>query len=391
MEVKLIYLDNAATTFPKPKEMVRAMASCLETYCGNPGRSGHSMSMRTAEEIFKARVELCELLGIEDGERIIFTSNATESLNLAIKGILHHQMTNGLRPHIITTAMEHNSVLRPLKELENQGAEITIIPCAKDGTIDVNCITSHIRANTRLIVCTHASNVTGTIMPIEEIGKISKSNNIPFLVDASQTVGAFPMDIKTQDIDLLVAPGHKSLLGPQGTGILYVKEGIHLHHLKHGGTGTYSQMLDQPADYPDGYEAGTINAPGIIGLGASVKFINKIGVENIKAQEEEMLYLLDTNLRNMKNIICYGPTDTRRKTAIITVNVKNKNCEEVARILNTRYNIAVRAGFHCAPFAHKTIGTDETGALRMSIGAFTSKNEIKHTINAMYEIQKDNA
>lgn len=378
----MIYLDNAATSFPKPKAMQRAMHACIESYCGNPGRSGHKMSMKTAEEIFKARNQIGKLLNIENRERIVFTSNATESLNLAIKGLLYKG------DHVITTTMEHNSVLRPLKALEYSGIQVSIIPCREDGGLHLADMSHAIRDNTRLIVCTLASNVTGTILPVKAISQMARQNGIFFLLDASQGAGVLPVDVEGWDLDMLAAPGHKSLLGPQGTGLLYVREGVPLQHFKHGGTGTHSQMLDQPGDFPEGFEAGTVNAPGIIGLGASAAYINRTGIAKIKEHEDRLTRQLDEALRHMKHTIVYGPEDCTRKTGIVAFNIRHRGCEDVAEELSSRYDIAVRAGYHCAPLAHKTIGTEETGAIRASIGPFTTREEIQHTIQAIHKIQK---
>jgi len=377
----MIYLDNAATTFPKPKGMLLAMNECISKYCGNPGRSGHTMSMRTGEEVYKARIAIGELFNIKDCSRIIFTLNATEALNLGIKGVLQEG------DHVITTAMEHNSVLRPLKALENEGIESSIISCRRDGSLDINNLVKEIRDNTRLIVCTHASNVTGTIMPIKEIGKIARRKGILFMVDAAQSAGSISIDIEAMNIDMLAVPGHKGLLGPMGTGFLYIKEGIEVRPLKEGGTGTNSKELLQPDEYPEGYESGTINAPGIIGLGYSARYVGKIGIENIKKYEEPLLYQLDSALRDMKEVTVYGPYDCNKKTGIVTFNINKLNCEEVSDRLNREYRIASRAGFHCAGLAHKTIGTYDSGAVRLSVGPFNTKRDIELTIRAVYKLQ----
>lgn len=388
----MIYLDNGATSFPKPAGMIEAMVKCMALYCGNPGRSGHDMSIRTGEEVFRAREAIAKLFNIDDPTGIIFTGNTTESLNLGIKGVL----VRG--DHAITTAMEHNSVLRPLKALEREGIEHSIIKCNEDGTLDPGKIKSQIRENTRLIVCTHASNVTGTIMPIAKIGDIvheynrgrKKENERPllFMVDAAQSAGCVPIDVKAMNIDMLALPGHKGLLGPLGTGVLYVKDGISLKHLKEGGTGTSSKERVQPGEIPEGYEAGTINAPGIIGLGFSAVYIGKRGIESIRDYEERRVRDLDEALRNMKNVTVYGTTDSKDKTGIVAFNIEGKSCEEVASLLNDEYGIAVRAGYHCAGLAHKTIGTWDCGAIRASVGPFTRMKEIKTAIDAVYRIGK---
>ncbi|MDD4122660.1 MAG: aminotransferase class V-fold PLP-dependent enzyme [Eubacteriales bacterium] len=378
----MIYLDNAATSFPKPKGMLRVMNECIQKYCGNPGRSGHGMSIKTGEEIYKARKEVGKLFGIDDCSRIIFTANTTESLNLGIKGVLNRG------DHAITTSMEHNSVLRPLKTLEASGVETTIVKCRGDGTLNLEKLKNEIKNNTKIIVCTHASNVTGTIMPIKELGQLAKKENLIFMVDAAQSAGCLPINVKDMNIDLLAVPGHKGLLGPMGTGMLFVKEGVNLRPLKEGGTGTKSKELIHPWDYPEGYEAGTVNAPGIIGLGYSIKYIAGIGIENIMSYEEELIRILDESLRNMKRITVYGPTDCRGKTGIVTFNYSGAGCEEICDMLYTEYGIASRGGFHCAGQAHKTIGTHDIGAVRLSVGPSNTKKDIYETIEAIYKLRK---
>jgi len=376
----MIYLDNGATSFPKPLGMIAAMERCMANYCGNPGRSGHDMSMRTGEEVYKTRWALAALFNIKEPERIIFTSNTTEALNIGIKGVLKQG------DHVITTAMEHNSVLRPLKTLESKGITHSIVKCRRDGLVSVDGIREAIQANTRMIVCTHASNVVGTIMPIAEIGKIAREKNIIFMVDGAQSAGSIPINVDKMSIDMLAVPGHKGLLGPLGTGALFVREGLKPIPLKEGGTGTESKNRRQPYDFPEGYEAGTINAPGVIGLGASIKYIQRIGVENIRVYEEGLLSSIQEALLNMSRVTLYGPLDVTKKTSILTFNIKDKGCEEVAQELNDKYGIAVRAGFHCAGLAHMTIGTWETGAVRLSVGPFNTSKEIKMATDAIYRV-----
>lgn len=378
----MIYLDNAATSFPKPKGMLRVMFECMNEYCGNPGRSGHRMSMKTGEEIYKARKEVGNLLHIGDCSRIIFTSNTTDALNLGMKGVLESG------DHVITTSMEHNSVLRPLKALEESGVETTIIKCAGDGCMSAEMLSREIKANTKLIVCTHASNVTGTVMPVKEIGEIAKQHGILFMVDAAQSAGSVPIDVIEMNIDLLAVPGHKGLLGPMGTGLLYVNEKVSLKPMKEGGTGTKSRDLSHPTEFPDGFEPGTVNAPGIIGLGYSANYVNKMGVNVIRAYEEELVGELDEALRNMKGITVFGPWNRRKKTGIVTFNVNRTGCEEVCDRLNSEFGIASRGGYHCAALAHKTIGTYDSGAVRLSVGPFTAKREIWMAVEAVYQIQK---
>ncbi len=377
----MIYLDNGATTFPKPRQMNYAMQQCMEKYCGNPGRSGHAMAMKTAQGIYRTRQLLGKLFNIEDYSRIVFTLNTTESLNLGIKGVLKRG------DHVITTSMEHNSVLRPIKALEREGISNSIIKCKKDGSISAEAFISHIKENTKLIICTHASNVTGTIMPIERIGRMVREKGILFMVDAAQSAGVLPIDVEEMCIDLLAFPGHKSLLGPLGTGGLYVREGISIKPLKEGGTGTASKDLRQPVEFPESMESGTVNAPGIIGLGKSIEFINEVGIENIRKHEEKLIYKFHSGLMNMgTNVSVYGPEDVSLKTGVVLFNIQGISCEEVTEILSSKYGIATRGGFHCAGLAHETIGTGNTGAVRLSVGPFNTEREIEYALKAINEI-----
>lgn len=376
----MIYLDNGATSFPKPKGMIEAMDACMLSYCGNPGRSGHDLSRRTGEEVYQARKTLADFFNIKKPERVIFTSNTSEALNLAIKGTLSQG------DHVITTAMEHNSVLRPIRALAEEGVMRTIVPCRPDGSLEVSRVEKAIRPNTKLIVCTQASNVTGTIMPVKTLSALCRRRGILFLVDGAQGAGHLQMDVN--GIDMLAVPGHKGLLGPLGTGMLYVREGVSLKPLMQGGTGTASKDLIQPKEMPEGYEAGTINAPGIIGLGYSAAFVKKIGVEFIRDHQRELTTVLDEGLRNMKNVIVYGPSDCKKKVGIVTFNIKGYDCEETAAILNDEYGIAVRGGYHCAGLAHKTIGTWDTGAVRMSMGMYNNQRQMKIAIDAVHAISK---
>ncbi|MFV0517083.1 MAG: aminotransferase class V-fold PLP-dependent enzyme [Aminipila sp.] len=376
----MIYLDNGATSFPKPKAMIQSMAKCMEEYCGNPGRSGHFMSMKTGEEVYKARKNLAKLFNISNPGQIIFTWNTTGALNQGIQGVLKEG------DHAITTSMEHNSVLRPLKELEAKGVTHTIIKCDKTGSINLRDIKAAIKDNTRMIICTHASNVTGTLLPIREIGELAHRNNLLFMVDGAQSGGCIPINVAEMNIDLLAVPGHKGLLGPMGTGFLYVRDGIDVMPLLQGGTGTASKDRRQPTEMPEGFESGTVNAPGIIGLGTSVEILLGLGVVTIHEYEEQLTSILDEAIRNMKNVTVYGVEDCRKKAGIVTFNIKGKSCEQVADELSSVYGIAGRAGYHCAGLAHKTIGSWDTGAYRLSVGPYTTKTQIKTAIEAVYRI-----
>ncbi len=379
----MIYLDNAATSFPKPASMIQEMEQCLRFYCGNPGRSGHGLSLRTGEKVFETRNAIGRLFNMKDPSRILFTANTTEGLNMGLKGVLSPG------DHVVTTTMEHNSVLRPLKALETQGVQSTMVECDERGILDTKKFETAIRPNTRLIVCTHASNVTGTLMPIEEIGSMAEKRGILFMVDGAQGAGSLPIDIEKMKIHLLAVPGHKGLLGPQGTGFLYVREGTSLHHSKEGGTGTQSKSLKQPLEFPDGYEAGTLNAPGIIGLGVSVRWIEKRGIETIGQHEHELLTHMYGDLRNMKGVTIYGPENLNLRCSILTFNIEAMDCEEAAGRLWDEFRIAVRGGFHCAGTAHRTIGTWNKGAVRLSPGPFNTRKEIRIAMDAIYKLSKE--
>ena len=375
----MIYLDNAATSYPKPRGMVAAMEECILKYCGNPGRSGHSMSMRTGEEVYHARRKIARLFNIEQAERLVFTKNTTEALNMGLKGVLLPG------DHVITTSMEHNSVLRPLKSLEKRGIRQSIIRADREGFVKPSDFEKAIRPETRLIAVTAASNVTGTKMPLEEIGELARKRGILFLVDGAQGAGSMEIDVKKMNISMLAFPGHKGLLGPQGTGALYIDPELKLNHIMEGGTGTDSKSRLQPCEFPDGYEAGTINAPAIIGLGYSAEFVEKIGPEVIGKYEEELIGWLDERLDEMDFVTRYGP-QACRKTGISLINIRGAAAEEVTSILSSRYGIAVRGGFHCAGLAHKTIGTWDEGAVRISVGPFNTRRDMEKLTDAIREI-----
>ncbi len=369
----MIYLDNAATSFPKPKGMAEAMMEHMVSWCGNPGRSGHRMSRRTAKAIDETRESLAKLIEASDPSRILFTQNATAALNLAIHGILKRG------DHVITTSMEHNSVLRPIMASD---ADYTIIQCSPDGSLDLSKVEAAIRSNTRMVVSTHASNVTGTLMPIGRLKEICKKYRLLLLIDASQSLGHVPLT--AAGIDLLAAPGHKGLLGPMGTGFLYVRSGVELRPLTQGGTGTFSKLLEPPLEFPESFEAGTLNAPGIIGLGYSLR-----RMEEIDAQcQHNLTEILDEALRNMKNVTVYGPSNCRQKVGIVTFNINGWDSREISSLLDDEFGIATRAGFHCAGLAHKTIGTWDTGAVRMSLGVFNNLRQIRIAADAVYRISK---
>lgn len=380
----MIYLDNAATTYPKPEKVYESILDCMKNYCANPGRAGHKLAMKAAREIYDARENIARLFGISDPMSIVFTHNATDSLNLAIKGVLES------KDHVITTSMEHNSVIRTIKALEEKGVENTVVKCNEEGVLDCRDIEKAIKPNTKLIVTTHASNVSGTLIDIKSVGEIAKKHGILYLVDASQTAGVYDIQVDENNIDMLAAPGHKCLLGPQGTGILYIRDGLKLSILKEGGTGSKSEELYQPDLTPDKYESGTHNTPGIVGLNEGVKFIFEEGIENIRKHEEELCqYMLD-RLNEVPDIKIYGPKDSKKRAAVISINIGNMDSGEVTFLLDSEYEIATRSGIHCSPLAHTTLGTLKQGAVRFSLGYFNTKEDIDKAIEALKEISENN-
>lgn len=379
----MIYLDNAATTFPKPESVYAKMDDCMRNYCANPGRSGHKMAMESARVVEETRDIIAKLFNIKNPMDVVYTFNATDSLNLAIKGFL--------KPgdHVITTTMEHNSVLRPIMELENIGVEHTFVQADEEGRVDPKDVEAAIKDNTKLIAIIHASNVTGTLIDIETIGKIAKNHGITYLVDASQSAGIYDIDVDKLNIDMLAMPGHKGLLGPQGTGVLYVNNKIRLHSQREGGTGSKSEEIIQPDLYPDKYESGTHNTPGIVGLGAGVEFLLETGLDNIRKHEEELSQYMIDEILKIDGVKLYGPKSAKERAAVIAVNIKDLDSGEVTFRLDREFGIATRSGIHCAPLAHKSIGTLEQGAVRFSLGYFTTKEEVEEAIKAIKVIASE--
>ncbi len=376
----MIYLDNAATSYPKPEVVYDAVLEGMKEYGANPGRSGHKLALEAGRAIFKTRDLVAKLFGIDNLMQIIFTSNATDSLNLAIKGVLKEG------DHVITSSMEHNSVLRPIKALEAKGVENTIIMCNEDGSLDPKDIKDAIKSNTKLIALTHASNVTGTLMPIEGVSKIAKEAGVLFLLDAAQTAGIYDINVKEMNIDLLALPGHKGLMGPQGTGILYIREGLDVMHFKEGGTGSRSEDLTQPTMLPDRHESGTPNTPGIIGLGAGVQFILDEGIDKIRNHEKELTSYFINQLKEIDKVKIYGPQDAEKQGAVVSINIGEEDSSEIAFILDDVFNIAVRSGLHCASMAHTTLGTLDQGTIRFSMGYFNTKEDIDAALEAIKNI-----
>lgn len=379
----MIYFDNAATTFPKPEIVYEKTMEAMREYGANPGRGGHKMALKANRGIFETRNTIAKLFNIGNPMRVIFTASCTESLNLAIKGVLEEG------DHVITTSIEHNSVLRPITHLEKSGVENTIVDANSKGEVDPADIEAAIKENTKLIVTTHISNLIGSIVPIEEIGEIAKKHNILYLVDAAQSAGVYHIDVEKVGIDMLAFPGHKGLLGPQGTGGLYIKEGLELSEILQGGTGSASESLVQPEILPDRYEAGTHNGAGIIGLRTGVEYILDRGTEDIRAYEEKLTNHFLDGIKDIEELEIYGPLDTRKQAAVVALNFKGIDSSEIAFILDEKYDIAVRSGLHCAPLAHKTIGSLDQGAVRFSFGIFNTIEEVDKGIKALREISEE--
>ncbi len=377
----MIYLDNAATSHPKPPEVVEAVRHFMVHVGANPGRSGHRLSAQAARIVFDTRQSLAELLGVSDSRQIVFTSNATAGLNIALHGML------GPRDHVVTTSMEHNSVMRTLQHLEQErGVRITVVQADQQGRVDPAAIREALEPKTRLVAINHGSNVVGTIQPIAQIKEAI--GKVPLLVDAAQTAGSYPFSIERDGVDLLAFSGHKSLLGPQGIGGLYVHPGLDLPPLVRGGTGSRSESDRQPDFLPDKYESGTLNTCGIAGLGAGVRFILDQGVETIHNREMELLEVFWEGLRRIAGVVLYGPNSVEARLPTVSLNVRGKSPSQVGGLLDKSHDIMVRVGLHCAPDAHRTIGTFPDGTVRFSAGALNTTDEMEQAVAAVEEIAR---
>ncbi|WP_294362793.1 aminotransferase class V-fold PLP-dependent enzyme [uncultured Clostridium sp.] len=377
----MIYLDNAATSFPKPSKVYEEVINCMKNYCANPGRGSHNMAIKSALKVMESRNLISEIFKIRNPFNIVFTHNATEALNIAIKGLLKKG------DHVISTVLEHNSVLRPLNSMAKHGVEVTLISSDKAGFINPLDIKDEIKFNTKAIIINHASNVLGSIQDINSIGKIAKKYGVKFIVDASQSAGSISIDVERDNIDLLAFPGHKGLLGPQGTGALYIREGIELKSFKEGGTGSISNSIDQPKELPDRFESGTLNTPGIVGLCEGVKFIKKIGIENIYNEEMQLMDQLIRELKKLDFVKIYGSTSLKNRLSVLSINIEGIDASIVGEELNDA-EIAVRTGYHCAALIHKVIGTEYIGTVRISPGCFNTSKDIDEFIKNIIKIYK---
>lgn len=373
-----IYLDNAATSFPKPKEVATAVYDFMVNNGTSSGRGSYKKAMQSDYIVYECRKLIGKLFNFDNPKKVVFTSNVTDSLNIAMRGILKEN------DHVITSSLEHNAVWRCLKTLERDiNIKIDTVECSKDGITNPQDIKKYIKKDTALIVFTQASNVLGTIQPIREIGAIAREHNIPFLVDSAQSAGAMKIDVKEDNIDILAFTGHKSLLGPMGTGGLIINTDIDIKPLKAGGTGGDSAYEYQPDYYPNHLETGTSNVSGIAGLREAIKFLNKEGIENIHNKEKELTKYALEKLETVKDIEIYGPKDCEKMLSVISFNIKDKKPEDVGSILDQKYDIMLRAGLHCAPTAHSVIGTKERGTLRIGLGYFNEKEDIDKLVEAL--------
>ena len=378
----MIYLDNAATTMQKPEEVIRAVVTAMQSM-GNAGRGAHSASLEASRTIYDTREKLCHFFGGKDPRQLVFTSNSTESLNTAIKGVLDPG------DHVITTMLEHNSVLRPLYEMEKKGVRLTIVKSNPEGTLDLADIENAIAPDTKMIVCTNGSNLTGNYIDPEPIGTLAREKGIVFVVDASQTAGVFPIDVQKMKIDVLCFTGHKGMLGPQGTGGMYVRKGLSVRPLLSGGSGVQTYSKTHPTEMPTALEAGTLNGHGIAGLHAAVEYLEKTGVDTIRAREQDLMWRFYEGVKEIPGVKVYGDFSTKNRCAIVTLNIGDYDSSEVSDELLTEYGISTRSGGHCAPLMHEALGTVEQGAVRFSFSHYNTEEEVDTAIRAIRELAEE--
>lgn len=375
----MIDLNNAATSTRKPEAVARAVYDAI-LYMGNCGRGSDKTALDTARMIYQTRKKIAILLDVHSPSHVVFTANATQSLNMAICGLLQKG------DHVITTCMEHNSVLRPLYQKEQEGVEVSFVGCDEKGILQYEQFQTLLQKNTKMVVCTHASNVTGNVNELVKIGAFCKQHGLLFVVDASQTAGVMPISMQKMQIDVLCFTGHKCLMGPQGTGGLCIAEGVEIPSFYTGGTGVQSFSKTQPEQYPEHLEAGTLNGHGIAGLSAALDFIEQVGLENIQQKEYTHMMQFYYGIKEIPQIKVYGDFDTKNRVAIVTCNIKGVPSDKVCDLLAYEYDIAVRGGVHCAPLLHKALGTEQQGAVRFSFGYFVTEEEVKTAILAMKKI-----
>lgn len=378
---KVYYFDNAATTWPKPEKVYSAAEKYLRNMCGNPGRSGNSISLEADRFLYEARETISSFFNVTNPSRIIFTLNATDALNIAIKGVARKGM------HIIYTALEHNSVLRPLGRLVKEGViTATMVPCDNNGNPDMQYYKKSFRKETGLVVCNHASNVFGVISPIEKFIEIAHLQGVPVLVDGAQTGGLLNIDVEDLKADMIAFAGHKGLFGPPGTGFLYVREGLEIKPFREGGTGSHSEMDLQPENMPEHLEAGTLNATGIAGLIEGINFINETGINIIREHELECTKFLKDELKNINNLKIFDNPIPENNLSVVSLTIEGADCGSIGDILESNFGIICRTGLHCAPLAHKAFNTFPEGTVRLSPGYFTTESDIDYVIKAIKEI-----
>lgn len=378
----MIYLDNAATTMHKPQQVIDAVVAAM-TSMGNAGRGANEASLSAARIIYDTRDKLAKLFGAENARQIAFTNNSTESLNIAIKGLLNPG------DHVITTMLEHNSVLRPLYEMEKMGVRLTIVKSNENGTLDLADIEKEIAKDTKLIICTNGSNLTGNYVDVKAIGELAHKHHVLFAVDASQTAGVFPINVKEMNIDVLCFTGHKGLLGPQGTGGIYVREGLQLRPLKTGGSGVQTFSKTHPVEMPTALEAGTLNGHGIAGLHAALTYLEETGIDTIRAREQELMWKFYEGVKEIPTVKVYGDFSTKNRCAVVTLNIGDYDSSDVSDELLTVYGISTRPGGHCAPLMHEALGTVEQGAVRFSFSHYNTDEEIELAIQAVRELAQE--
>ena len=378
----MIYMDNAATTMHKPQEVIDAVVMAMSSM-GNAGRGVNEASLSASRIIYDTREKLCRLFGAEDPRQIVFTPNSTESLNIAIKGILNPG------DHVIATMLEHNSVLRPLYEMEKKGVRLTIVKSDQNGRFNLKDIEDAIAEDTKMIVCTNGSNLTGNYVDPEPVGTLARERGIVFVVDASQTAGVFPIDVQKMKIDVLCFTGHKGMLAPQGTGGMYVRKGLVIRPLKSGGSGVQTYSKTHPIEMPTALEAGTLNGHGFAGLHAAVEYLEKTGVDNIRAREQDLMWRFYEGVKDIPGVKVYGDFSSKNRCPIVTLNIGDYDSSEVSDELLTEYGISTRAGGHCAPLMHEALGTVEQGAVRFSFSHYNTEEEVDTAIEAIRELSKE--
>lgn len=378
----MIYMDNAATTLQKPKQVKEAVLSAFDVM-GNAGRGASEPALDASRIIYGTREKLADFFHAESPSRIVFTSNSTESLNIAIKGLFHRG------DHVITTVLEHNSVLRPLYECRENGVDVTVLGCDEKGNISYEEMEQAVRSETKAVVCTHASNLTGNMIDLEKVHEITAGHGIWLIVDASQTAGVWDIDVQRLGIDVLCFTGHKSLLGPQGTGGMYVRTGVEIRPLLSGGSGIDTYNPRHPSQMPTALEAGTLNGHGIAGLGAAVSYLQETGLDRIRNRELSLMFRFYNGISGIPGVSVYGDFDTEKRAAIVSFNIGDYDSSEVSDELSQEYGIVTRPGAHCAPLMHQALGTMEQGAVRFSFSHFNTEEEVDAAVKAVEELAKE--